>query len=177
MKLANLISISRIFFMLLNLAISSFISPFFNSLFVFFVYSLDLFDGIVARRRGSVPFGEFVDIMIDRVITLSYFAFHLHRGMLPFWFFFFVLVRDLIVDYVFYFRLISGGGLERHRSTRGMFYTVYTSRASRALNGFLQVLIAAWGFFCPVPLWVLILFLANSYIRAFPNFIELWRKV
>ena len=169
MKSGNAISLARIPMLFIHVLVAGFLSPFANAAVVVVNYLLDMIDGFVSRRRGGTEYGEFMDISVDRIITLGYFAYHLFMQRLNILFFLLVLARNIKVDYVSYFYMIKRGKKERHKMTTGLHYWIYTSRLSRAVNGVLQATIASWGFFGAVPLWLQVLFLINSYVRALPS--------
>ena len=169
MKSPNIISLSRIVILFGHVAFAKHLPPGINIAIVFFNYLLDVVDGIVSRRYGGTEYGEFMDISVDRIITLGYFSYHLFMQHLHVIFFLLILTRNIKVDYISYFYMIESKKKERHKMTKGLSYWIYTSRASRIINGFLQMTIISWGFVSVVPLWLQILFLLNSYIRALPS--------
>jgi phosphatidylglycerophosphate synthase len=171
---SNALSLSRILFLFAHILVSGALSPAANAAIVLANYLLDGLDGMLSRRFGSSDYGEFMDISVDRIVTLGYFAYHLSRGRVSVFFFMLVLARDVMVDYVSYFQLIGAGQKERHKTTKGLHYWVYTSRASKLVNWVLQMAIAAWGFAGPVPAALQALFLLNSYVRGAPSLKKAW---
>lgn len=176
-KAPNAVSLFRIFFTLGHVVFYTAMSPWLNVVLVVFNYLLDGADGIVSRRIGGTDYGEFMDISVDRVVTLSYFVLHVAQGNFMLVIFLLVLTRNMMVDYVTYFSLIDGKKKERHKMTSGLHYWVYSSKASKIINGGLQMAISCWGFIGPIPLWLQIVFLLNSYIRGGPSFKKLWGVV
>ena len=169
MKSGNAISLVRIPLLLIHVLVAGFLSPEVNVAIVIANYVLDMVDGFVSRRRGGTEYGEFMDISVDRIITLGYFAYHLFMQRVHILFFLLILVRNIKVDYISYFYMIEGKKKERHKMTSGIHYWIYTSRASRIVNGFIQILISSWGFVSAVPVWLQVLFIINSYVRALPS--------
>ena len=168
MKVCNMISLSRLVFLVAHIAIASGLSAGLNVAIVIFNYFLDGLDGFVSRRFGSTQYGEFMDISIDRTVTLGYFAYHALHYRVSFYFFLLILIRDILVDYSSYFQMIDKKTKERHKISGDPHYWVYSSRISKLVNGLLQMAIAGWGFVSKVPLSPQLLFLLVSYIRAVP---------
>jgi len=169
-KFSNAISLSRILLLVGHTLTHSFFPTWLNVAIVIFNYLLDAADGRISRKYGGTPYGEFMDISVDRVVTLGYFAFHTLKGRLHLTFFLLILIRNVILDYVSYFNMIKATNQERHKMTSGLHYWVYSSQISKIINGGLQLIISAWGFVSPVPLALELLFLLNSYVRGFPTF-------
>lgn len=177
MKFSNAISLSRILLLVGHTLIHSFLPIWANVGIVVFNYLLDFVDGKVSRRYGGTPYGEFMDISVDRIVTLGYFAFHTLKGKIHLTFFLLVLIRNIVLDYVSYFSMIKSKKRERHKMTSGLHYWVYSSPLSKLINGGLQLVISAWGFVSPVPVVLEILFLINSYVRGFPTFKKMRKLV
>jgi|GEM_PF-4297634 len=169
MKASNLVSLSRLAFLFFHLLVASRLSPWVNVALVIVNYVADVFDGIVARRRGGTSYGEFMDISVDRVITLGYFAYHLYFQRLNLAFFVLVFARNFMVDYVAHFNLILKGGKQKHTLTQGVAKWLYSSKPSKLINGGLQATLTAWGFLGQVPLVLQLVFLVTSYLRALPD--------
>lgn len=101
MNIPNLLSLSRIF-----LAIPVFILTalgekyFIAALIVFIVASLtDLFDGLIARKKGQVTdLGKFLDQISDKILINSTFIALLTTGNIPGWFVALIVGRDTYVS-------------------------------------------------------------------------------
>ncbi|HHV00865.1 MAG TPA: CDP-diacylglycerol--glycerol-3-phosphate 3-phosphatidyltransferase [Defluviitoga tunisiensis] len=101
MNIPNLLSLSRIF-----LAIPVFILTalgkkyFIAALIVFIVASLtDLFDGLIARKKGQVTdLGKFLDQISDKILINSTFIALLTIGNIPGWFVALIVGRDTYVS-------------------------------------------------------------------------------
>lgn len=94
------------------------------------IIGLDALDGIIARKlQLCTEFGAKLDIFTDRITELSYWYFFAHLGLLPFWIFYFFLIRGLIVDYH-----------SRHHSKPLGNSFLRSSRIMRALYGSLKLL-------------------------------------
>lgn len=101
MNIPNLLSLSRIF-----LAIPAFILTslgekyFITALIVFIVASLtDLFDGLIARKKGQVTdLGKFLDQISDKILINSTFIALLAIGNIPGWFVALIVGRDTYVS-------------------------------------------------------------------------------
>ena len=177
MKLSNGLSLSRLVFLGSHLYFSQFLSPFVNGILVILNYLLDSIDGPISRKFGGTSYGEFMDISVDRIITLGYYAFHVFNHRLNFFFFLAILFRNIFVDYISYFELIKKHKKERHKLNKGFAYWIYTSKISKIINGTLQMGISAWGFFGIVPWELQILFLITSYTRAMPSAKKLAKNI
>ena len=161
----------------LHIVISSRLSPLVNILLVILNYLFDCLDGVISRKFGGTSYGEFMDISVDRIITLGYFSFHTFNHTISIFFFLLILLRNIFVDYLSYFELIESGKKERHKLNKDWSYWVYSSRISKLINGGLQMMISAWGFLTNVPIVIQLIFIINSYLRALPSVKKLITKL
>ena len=120
MNLANILTISRLL-----------LSPVF--IFVFMSEGLwarigafvivgineltDLFDGIIARRRGeTTDFGKLADPLADSVSRFTIFLCFLAAGYAPVWMIAFIFYRDIVVSYLRTLASINGVVLAARQS-------------------------------------------------------------
>lgn len=99
--ISNLLSFSR--FVLLIPLIFFLVSPnsnyyLFSSIIIIFIWISDLLDGYYARKRNEVSeLGKIIDPLADKMIVISITIILLLQGILPFWFFIVIVLRDLII--------------------------------------------------------------------------------
>ncbi|MBR9681682.1 MAG: CDP-alcohol phosphatidyltransferase family protein [Candidatus Altiarchaeota archaeon] len=172
MKISNGISLTRIILLLLHVLVAGMLPTYVNLIIVVIIYMMDYLDGVAARRMGTSEYGEFMDISVDRVVNMGYFAFHAVNQRVTLMFFLLVLIRNTLMDYLAHFGMIKKGVKEKHKTTTGIFYWIYSSKVSKMVNGGVQMLIAAWGFVGVVPLWLQIFFLTLSFTRAIPDVVK-----
>lgn len=100
-NLPNLLTMSRflfaiaiVMFLLLNTAFG-----YVAALVSFALASVsDFYDGYLAKTRGLVSdFGKIMDPIADKVLTLSVFGTLAHLGLLPWWMFIVIAVREVAV--------------------------------------------------------------------------------
>lgn len=99
--ISNLLSFSR--FVLLIPLIFFLVSPnqnyyLLSSIIIIFMWISDLLDGYYARKRNEVSeMGKIIDPLADKMIVISITIILLLQGILPFWFFIVIVLRDLII--------------------------------------------------------------------------------
>ena len=77
----------------------------------------DLFDGIIARRRGeTTDFGKIVDPLADSVSRFTIFLCFLYAGYAPVWMIAFLFYRDIVVSYLRTLAGVHGTVLAARRS-------------------------------------------------------------
>ena len=104
MNLPNLLTLSRVPFLFLIAALLYWRFPFSNTLaFVVFVMAglTDWLDGKIARDRGMISvFGQLMDALTDKILTVGLFVTFLAVGLLPDWMLImvlFILSREFLI--------------------------------------------------------------------------------
>lgn len=101
MSLSNILTLSRIVLavvLVLLLEKNSLMSDIL-AVIVFTMASLtDFYDGHLARTKGSVSnFGKIMDPVADKVLLLSAFGVLAHLGMIAWWMFIVIAIREILV--------------------------------------------------------------------------------
>lgn len=103
MNLPNVLTLSRIVFAVVLIFLLEKDSSTGNILafIVFTIASLtDFYDGYLAKTRGLVSdFGKIMDPVADKILLLSVFGVlaHTHSGMVPWWMFIVIAIREIMV--------------------------------------------------------------------------------
>ena len=135
-NIANIISISRIF--LLVLAIILLLSNSINLqiasiVLMFIVLNMDFLDGYVARKYNVVTkFGSVLDVMIDRIVENAYWITLAYVNVFPLWAPIIVIIRDFVTDGVRSMMLSQGKTTFQFMKSK-LGYAIVASRWSRGL--------------------------------------------
>jgi CDP-diacylglycerol---glycerol-3-phosphate 3-phosphatidyltransferase len=101
MKLSNILTCSRMVMAVFFTAFLFSANPFGKILaLVFFLTAsiTDYYDGKIARERGEISaFGQMMDPLADKVLTLAAFISFWWLGLVPWWMVLIVVVRDALV--------------------------------------------------------------------------------
>ena len=110
--LANLITLSRLFFLALSvylLHVSGVVGPVIAFFLIIFTLLMDAVDGAIARRRGSAsPLGAVLDIAIDRVVENVFWITFVSLELVPLWVALVVVTRGILTDAVRGFAMGQG---------------------------------------------------------------------
>lgn len=98
---SNLLSLSRfvlLFFIVLFLLSQSEQNYLYASLLIVFMWITDILDGFIARKRNEISeLGKIIDPVADKVSIITITLVLLINGILAFWFFLVILLRDVII--------------------------------------------------------------------------------
>lgn len=101
MNLPNRLTLSRIFLTILFVLLLFSQGAFMKSvaLVVFLGAALtDYWDGKIARERGQItPFGQLMDPIADKLLTLSAFISFVQMGLIPAWMVVVIITRDVLI--------------------------------------------------------------------------------
>lgn len=101
MNLPNILTVSRVFLAVILIFLLKEKSPLENILAVavFTIASLtDFYDGHIARSRKEVSnFGKIMDPVADKILLLSAFGVLAHIGMIAWWMFVVIAIREVLV--------------------------------------------------------------------------------
>lgn len=101
MNLPNVLTLSRIVLAIVLIFLLEESSSIGNilALIVFAIASLtDFYDGHLAKKRGLVSdFGKIMDPVADKILLLSAFGVLAHIGMIAWWMFLVIAVREILV--------------------------------------------------------------------------------
>jgi len=101
MNLPNILTISRLFFAVVLIVLLEQKSLLGNilSAIVFTIASLtDFYDGYLAKKKGLVSnFGKIMDPIADKVLLLSTFGVFAHLGLIAWWMFIIIALREVMV--------------------------------------------------------------------------------
>lgn len=99
-KIPNLISLFRILFIPLIFILFNNVdvNRWFIILSIIIFSLLDNLDGFLARKLMQISeLGKLIDPLIDKLFIISFAINLMHYDLIPFWFFYFVIGRDLII--------------------------------------------------------------------------------
>jgi CDP-diacylglycerol--glycerol-3-phosphate 3-phosphatidyltransferase len=101
MNLPNVLTISRIFFaiVLVFLLEERTRAGNISAVIIFTIASLtDFYDGYLAKKRGLISdFGKIMDPVADKILLLSTFGALAHIGMVAWWMFIVIAIREVLV--------------------------------------------------------------------------------
>lgn len=110
--LANIITLSRLFFLALSvylLHVSGITGPAVAFFLIILTLLMDAVDGAIARRRGSAsPLGAVLDIAIDRVVENVFWITFVSLELVPLWVALVVVTRGILTDAVRGFAMGQG---------------------------------------------------------------------
>jgi len=120
MNLPNMLTISRFFLAVVLIILLEKGTSVANiwAAIVFAVASLtDFYDGYLAKKKGLVSnFGKIMDPIADKVLLLSTFGVLAHIGMIAWWMFIVIAIREIIVTISRLFAMRKGQVLAAERS-------------------------------------------------------------
>jgi len=147
MSLPNILTLSRIAFAIVLVFLLEENSPIGNILaaIVFAIASLtDFYDGYLAKKRGLVSdFGKIMDPIADKILILSTFGVLAHLGMIAWWMFVVIAIREIAVTVSRLIAMRQGQVLaaERAGKTKTVVQII-------AVSGILLFLVAQQSEFC-----------------------------
>jgi len=104
LNLANIITISRLFLIILMVPLvlsKNYLLNLFGLIIFILSMVLDWYDGFVARKlEVQTKFGSFFDVIVDRVSEVLIFSLFFLVGMIPFLIPLIFLIRGLATDYI-----------------------------------------------------------------------------
>jgi len=146
MNLPNVLTLSRIFFAVLLVFLLESGSPVCDILaaIIFGVASLtDFYDGYLAKTMGLVSnFGKIMDPIADKVLMLSTFGVLAHIGMIAWWMFIVIAIREIGVTVSRLYAIRQGQVLAAERA--GKIKTVSQMIAVSAILLYLVAKYCAW---------------------------------
>lgn len=143
--LANLITLSRVFLLIVVffcLSLEGLYSHIGALFLTIFLIALDGVDGMVARYlHQESEFGSIFDIVVDRIVENCFWIFFATRGIIPAWVPMVIVSRGFLTDAMRGAALSRGmtafGSKSLHRSKLGTL--LVSSRFSRGLYGVIKV--------------------------------------
>jgi len=134
MRKSDLVTISRIFLVLVSFTLLYF-KNIFGLLLIPFVFFLDFLDGFFARREKEKEYGKRFDVAGDRITEYLYYFFFTIKELIPIFIFPIIVIRNSIVDTFFY------TPKKNFSTTKTKFARIFSSsRISRFVYGFLKML-------------------------------------
>ncbi|MBD3385351.1 CDP-diacylglycerol--glycerol-3-phosphate 3-phosphatidyltransferase [candidate division KSB1 bacterium] len=175
MKMANLLTLSRIFFaplFILFFLINTTWSLAICILIVFLIELTDFFDGRVARKREEITdFGKLMDPFADSVARFSIFLCFLDYELAPVWIIVIFFYRDVLVSVIRLFSIKFGVVVSARRS--GKIKAWAQGLAIFAVLGLLlfdKLDLISW----PVPLFAKWLIIAAAVVTLWSG-IDYWK--
>jgi CDP-diacylglycerol--glycerol-3-phosphate 3-phosphatidyltransferase len=147
MNLPNVLTMSRIVFAFVLIFLLEEATPTGNILaaIVFAIASItDFYDGYLAKKRGMISdFGKIMDPIADKVLLLSTFGVLAHLGMIAWWMFIVIAIREVLVTVSRILAMRQGQVIAAERSGK-----IKTVIQIIAVSGFLLYLVAQQSEIC-----------------------------
>ncbi|PJE02263.1 MAG: hypothetical protein CK427_08270 [Leptospira sp.] len=92
----NIITLSRVFFLLPSIYYLSNNQILYASFFLVWVFISDFFDGFLARKLNQTSFiGAILDPICDKLVVLALFSYFFLQEMVPAYYYILILTRDI----------------------------------------------------------------------------------
>ncbi len=134
MILPNTLTVSRIVltFIFIILIMQNGVIPKMIAAIVFAIASFtDFYDGYLAKKHDMVSdFGKLMDPIADKFLILAAFVVFTIMGILPFWMFFIIFARELLITALRLYaktrgRILAAENLGKYKTVSQIFVTFY----------------------------------------------------
>lgn len=140
------------------------------------VFALDYVDGYFARKSKPTPYGKKLDVAGDRIVEYLYYFIYSIIGLIPYFVFPIIIVRNSIVDAFFYTpkknfstaKTTLAKIFSSSRISRGLY------NSSKALLFFYLGLVIFYGFPVNIGYYLLAFVVTFSVVRGISDIYEVF---